>query len=578
MWGPRTTSGVSYGDNPVVVSDEQDVVHPVASVELPLQERGAAVVSDTRSLTGLTLRSGQQLPRSTLVARTRAEHRARRSVSEERASSLRRSGKQTLRPDDLLPTDSEATPSMKMVATPQVKMTPQGLRKAQQEGLIPERNMIPLQSEEQIAPSRSEMQIPLQSESQNAPWRHDLQLTPRSEDQISLRSEIHLPPRSEELIASQRNPQIPPWRREFAIPPRMMMLPPGMHLHSHQRMAVPSQGAIPKAQSAVPSAGIQQRHMKPGALRTCKKRRMQGTSVVSSIGWDQMLASSLQKPSTGMVLGNTQDVSQVKPDTFDTEEQPKENAFQQQQQAGLRDITPQEESEMLAYLAENRRRRSSVHSTETLSCSQVDQKRQTIPPLSWQKEKQQEQMPALVTYQGFGELSQPAGGPLVPEQQRRDNVQVGDEVMESVSHHGYQLGGLQNPVQQAVGSQTTAAQRVQQWVGNHGHVLDARHVQEACRVTGDVGYVQPTRTEQPPEQHQWQNTVPMSEVPAHPAEAEECVGASNSPPQVEDTRVVQEYVPVVGQVPPYWSLYSGREKSQPLYAPCHVHNMEEHQI
>ena len=143
---------------------------------------------------------------------------------------------------------------------------------------------------------------------------------------------------------------------------------------------------------------------------------------------------------------------------------------------------------MLTHLTESRRRKSEAQSAEILRGSQEDLKHQSLPPLSWQREQQLEQLPAA-TYQGYGELHK-ADALLVPEQQIQTTVQVSDEVMESVSHHGYQLQGLQNPIQQVVGSRTTAAQRVQQslWVGEHGHVLDAQHVKETCRVAEGVGY------------------------------------------------------------------------------------------
>ena len=582
MWGPCTTSGVSDGTDSESessetsdssessdsneleslcsqVEDEQDVVHPNALAQLPLQEQMMPIVSDPGSLRGLTLRSGQRLSSSAAVVRARVGRKARKSMSAERASSLRSSGKQTLQTDGILTQSQQNLPSMKMSATPQVRMTPQGLRAAQKEGTLftPRCEIQTLQGEEQTMLPRG-MQLPLLSQKQIAPPR-----------------EMRLPLRREESLVYQHEEQIPPWCGETANP-RVMMIPPqgGMN-YPRMEMAAPPQGAIPKTDGAVPLKKLQQRHTRTGALRTYKTRSNYGTSVVNTVGENQVRASTLHKPRSEVGLGKTHILSILGHGTSNVREQPKEEISQTQSLADLGDVTPQEKNECLAHLTESRRRKSEAQSAEILRGYQEDQKHQSLPQLSWQREQQQEQLPVAATYQGYGELHK-ADGQLVPEQQIQTTAQVGDEVMDSVSHHGYQLQGLQNPIQQVVGSRTTAAQRVQQWVGEHGHVLDAQHVQETSKVAERVGYRKPERNELPPKQHRSQNNVPtQSEVPAHPVETGQCLGTTINPPrQVEDIRVVQRYVPVDGQVPPYWSLYpeGGREKSQPLYAPYYEGN------
>ena len=96
MWGPRTTSGVSYGDQS---SDPQDESpgdaksrpkgeEPEATqARRALLGQAAGGGSDKGSLRGLTLRSGQQLAAFVPlgIAKVRGEHVARRSACAERA-------------------------------------------------------------------------------------------------------------------------------------------------------------------------------------------------------------------------------------------------------------------------------------------------------------------------------------------------------------------------------------------------------------------------------------------------------------------------------------------------------------
>ena len=143
-----------------------------------------------------------------------------------------------------------------MSATPQVRMTPQGLRAAQQEGTLfaPRCETQTLQGEEQTTPPRG-MQLPLPSEEQIVPPR-----------------EMQLPLRSEERLVLQHEEQIPPWYGE-TVNPRLMMIPPqgGMN-YPRMEMAAPPQGARSKTDGAVPLKKLQQRHTRTGALRTTERR------------------------------------------------------------------------------------------------------------------------------------------------------------------------------------------------------------------------------------------------------------------------------------------------------------------
>ena len=114
---------------------------------------------------------------------------------------------------------------------------------------------------------------------------------------------------------------------------------------------------------------------------------------MNTVGENQVLTSTLHKPRSEVGLGKTHILSILGHGTSNVREQPKEEISQTQSLADLGDITPQEKNECLAHLTESRRRKSEAQSAEILRGYQEDQKHQSLPQLSWQREQQLEQLP-----------------------------------------------------------------------------------------------------------------------------------------------------------------------------------------
>jgi hypothetical protein len=151
---------------------------------------------------------------------------------------------------------------------------------------------------------------------------------------------------------------------------------------------------------------------------------------------------------------------------------------QEQFFAALADFPPSQIREIMARLAESRVEESR-ESIRIPPGYQVEQRRQPVPSQpTLPTEQQLGQLPYAKTYQM--EVEQQAEHPLGDQ---RPVVNVGnDDVVESISQQGYRLQGLQSLDQSARGSETTAAERVQQWLGGHGRTLEAALAAEASGV------------------------------------------------------------------------------------------------